>query len=582
MGQEIYDNNCEVVRKMNKILFSSFLVLFILIFINVVHAIDGSSQLIASCHLSDNFGGGISITGARMVGTRVECEISCNFNARQIGETNVREPLNPRNGKFTVVVSENEEIRLSAIEVRNRCCAQRSDVCFVPPGLCYIAEDPGRCSSGYIGVSADVKCTYTIKWPGQVPEERRMIREEDCNPPRCPDGTFLVDANEKICCPDDTIYVAGQCIKQIKCGSAANVYSYSSSSFSGDFCIDSTPNPPQPTFPGVGGSTSWSCVGQDGSSINCDASRQGELSCNCEFTGGTEARRTQSRVQCNVFDSSNPDNILDTSNYDTTSADFPNFRRVVTVSGREVSCEMRLHGGCDPEGAPPGVCPPNCKSWQHSACDYGRYGIRMLEAVRNLVNLIPGVDIPDPQIWWNEKLADESTAIGTVYSVLDSIPGTPEWFTAQVCDKGLKLSDEEVCGALGLEEGSCSDSWEGYENFIGDDPVISISADYIPTNYRISWRLHNVDSSERYRVFLANFDTYNNLPRNKRVIFPSNGDFTRPSSENIEYTTSFRYTDVCIEFQTTTGSLFSSWDHFIGGTSLSDGVFTCRRIRFYN
>jgi uncharacterized repeat protein (TIGR02543 family) len=58
------------------------------------------------------------------------------------------------------------------------------------------------------------------------------------------------------------------------CGSAAKTYSATQTTWSGDFCATGTANPPLPvlTFPAVGGSVTWSCQG-DGGSTTCSANR---------------------------------------------------------------------------------------------------------------------------------------------------------------------------------------------------------------------------------------------------------------------------------------------------------------------
>jgi len=58
------------------------------------------------------------------------------------------------------------------------------------------------------------------------------------------------------------------------CGAAATSYAYSASSFSGALCSTGTASPASPSFPGQGGSVSWSCLGiNGGASPSCTASR---------------------------------------------------------------------------------------------------------------------------------------------------------------------------------------------------------------------------------------------------------------------------------------------------------------------
>jgi hypothetical protein len=253
------------------------------------------------------------------------------------------------------------------------------------------------------------------------------------------------------------------------------------------------------------------------------------------------------------------------------------------------ACEISISTGCESDGQLNGVCPTDCKSWEDPDCDFGPTGLRVVDWLFNIAG------IPTPQQWWNEKLSGDG-ALGAIYSTLDSIPGTPEWFTDQVCKKGLEISDEKACGVLGLSEENCTHDWEGYRVFEGDI-VVSLAAEYVSRNafgdndhYRISWRLKGIPNSEEYRVFLANtggsgygtsYDGYSLLPRNRRVIYPEDGEWTPVESSSYEYETAQRYTDVCVEFKTSS----DEWgQHILDalGIDNADTPFICRSIRFYN
>ncbi len=764
-------------------LFLCFLFLSIALLSLALHPVH-ANDLIASCELDETYDDGLVVSGARMVGDQVECEISCNFGSRPASESNVEEPLSPANQKFTRIVNQNEVIQISDVEIRDSCCAPRSDVCFVSPGLCYIASDPNRCSNGYVGVSADVECTYEIRWPDTIPEKRNMLREEDCDPPRCPEGTYLVDSTNRICCPIGTDYVDGQCVDPSVdgiCGNAIGEYDYTES-FSDEYCEQGTPEP-SPENPTSESPSEWVCKGQDGGSdsVVCRATRlpppsepqpndcgaavgtyaydsesfrgdfcsfgepvvsvDNDAAADIEFPSprdkettvswhcpglnggsGADCSATREKLPEEVSvcgPASESDYAYDAEDFrrpfcipdELAESDIPEFpspgepatwtcpgsttpcivnveeqplgdptcrcvlmgsqqdpnkeeysgrkardyrcvfyeedgsriqdeqhnmhidkfhgvpiEEIVTLSdGRTATCTVAPEVGCDLDtlaeiNITRGICPSNCKSWQHPDCDYGRYGLRLVDWALQMFEL------PPLQMMWNNVLSGDN-AVGTVYSVFDGIPGTPEWFTDQVCKKGFQLSDEDACEALGLSEDECSEEWDGYENFIGDNVYVSIAADYISRGgwgddldeknnyYRISWKVHNIEGEE-YRVFLANLDgtpaddafapthddfyeeydpsapknmqayaTYGRLPRDKLVVFPTEGGYAEISSENFEYLSSKKFEYACIEFRITKDdNLLRKVLTALGysGTGFTGTPFTCKKIVFYN
>ena len=71
-----------------------------------------------------------------------------------------------------------------------------------------------------------------------------------------------------ICAIPNPAYVAGSC------GPAATTYTTASAGYTGAFCSTGTVSPSSPAFPVAGGSTTWSCNGQNGgANTSCSATR---------------------------------------------------------------------------------------------------------------------------------------------------------------------------------------------------------------------------------------------------------------------------------------------------------------------
>ena len=372
-----------------------------------------------------------------------------------------------------------------------------------------------------------------------------------------------------------------------ECGPAARTYNPDQSSFTGALCSRGTVSGQHPSFPAEGENVFWECQSTDDRVI-CGATKLKPLVCRCNSVG-----RTQRDVKCEVFESGSSLVLKEVREMIDHGFDYPVIfsEKVSLDDGREADCIFTVTSGCHPEpGAPSNICPPNCKSHQHPDCDYGRYGLRLVDSIVNILNGL-GLDLPTPQQWWNDVLSGTGF-FGTVYSGIDKyFVGTPEWFTSLVCERGITIpDDDETCDLLGLPEGICGTEWDGYVNFQTDDVVLTLSADYHPRlgdtdRYRISWTMGNLEEGILYRVFLANIDNtlsyndYNLLPQDKRFIFPVGDAYTEASSESIEYVSSIRYSDVCIEFYAGNPELLRELREILG---VNGGAFTCRRIVYYN
>jgi hypothetical protein len=79
------------------------------------------------------------------------------------------------------------------------------------------------------------------------------------------------------------------------CGAAQQTYVYSATAYSGSLCSTGTASPISPSFPAIGSSMSWSCLGtNEGSSPSCTASRStvpflvngAHTELNCTAVGG--------------------------------------------------------------------------------------------------------------------------------------------------------------------------------------------------------------------------------------------------------------------------------------------------------
>ncbi len=367
-----------------------------------------------------------------------------------------------------------------------------------------------------------------------------------------------------------------------ECGAAADTYSHDDSSFKGALCSRGSVKGQYPTFPNVGENVFWQCEGTS-SDVTCAAVRSQPLTCTCRSVG-----RTQRDIRCEVFEAGSNFVVKEVSTRISDGFDYPIIfsEKIAVDDGREADCEFRVSSGCNPDpNTPPGVCPPNCKSWQHPDCDYGRYGLRIFELA-----------FPNLHQWWNNILQGEGDIpsafawVSPVFSGLDRMPGTVEWFTSMACERGIDLpDDDETCELLGLPEGICEDEWDGYVNFEDDDLVVSLSARYsryLQKNdrYEISWRMHNIEEDVLYRVFLTNINNtlgyrnYDFIQRDKRYIFPEGEAYTDASSESIKYASSIKYSDVCIEFYAGDPDTLRNLRELLG---VNGGAFTCRPIAFH-
>ncbi len=65
-------------------------------------------------------------------------------------------------------------------------------------------------------------------------------------------------------------------LEPVKCGSLNNKkFTHNTETWpAGDFCIGGQPNPANPVFPVLGGSTTWQCVGTDDSTASCKSERE--------------------------------------------------------------------------------------------------------------------------------------------------------------------------------------------------------------------------------------------------------------------------------------------------------------------
>jgi hypothetical protein len=75
-----------------------------------------------------------------------------------------------------------------------------------------------------------------------------------------------------------------------QCGTASKTYTYTENNFTGSFCAQGSVNPANPVFPSQGGSTVWTCVGQNGGNdVTCTASRGANQSVNGQCGSAAKA-----------------------------------------------------------------------------------------------------------------------------------------------------------------------------------------------------------------------------------------------------------------------------------------------------
>ncbi len=311
-----------------------------------------------------------------------------------------------------------------------------------------------------------------------------------------------------------------------------------------------------------------------------------EYTCgNCRMGRTSLTRDASRKYTCDVFSGFEGRTESLVGSYDVTVNYNGGGSGLVTETiehaGQSVDCQIQVYYGCDSDGQLDGVCPTNCKSWEDPDCDFGRYGVRAIDTLLNAVGL------PSVQEWWNDQL-ESIPALGTIYTALDSIPGTPEWFTDQVCTKGAQISDEKACGLVGLEEENCTRDWEGYRAF-EDDTVVSLAARYETVgHYELRWRLGGMDEDMKYRIYLANigevdqegsYNEYSLLPRDKRVIYPEDGQYAAIESLSYTYDSADEFTHLCVEFSGTGETLEELNELF--GTSIGSTPYTCKKIMYF-
>jgi hypothetical protein len=112
------------------------------------------------------------------------------------------------------------------------------------------------------------------------------------------------------------------------CGAAATSYPYSTTAYSGALCSTGTASPTSPSFPAIGSSSSWSCLGTNGgSSPSCTASRTivpflvngAHTELNCTDIGGTLISVGASN-QCRFDSASCPSGWSQNQTWSTTSS----------------------------------------------------------------------------------------------------------------------------------------------------------------------------------------------------------------------------------------------------------------------
>jgi hypothetical protein len=113
------------------------------------------------------------------------------------------------------------------------------------------------------------------------------------------------------------------------CGGAATTYGYTAGGFSGAYCSVGDASPASSSFPAVGSSVSWSCLGTyGGSSPSCTAFRSnppplvggsGRTEASCTAAGGTVVASDVTYNQCRFSGASCPSGWTHYQNYSTTT-----------------------------------------------------------------------------------------------------------------------------------------------------------------------------------------------------------------------------------------------------------------------
>jgi hypothetical protein len=114
------------------------------------------------------------------------------------------------------------------------------------------------------------------------------------------------------------------------CGAAATTYGYPATAYSGALCSVGDASPASPSFPAVGNSVSWSCLGTNGgSSPSCTASRSnpapllggsGRTEADCISAGGTVVASDVTYNQCRFSGASCPSGWTHYQNYSATTS----------------------------------------------------------------------------------------------------------------------------------------------------------------------------------------------------------------------------------------------------------------------
>lgn len=431
-------------------------------------------------------------------------------------------------------------IKISEIDGTSICCDDLLDprcielTISVELGGCPDEETPygdGKCcpEGGTVYADETKCCSPDSKF-------QKTIDEEVCCD-ETPDHEFCIEDGAEDECPPSKQYGDGECCEN------GVVYNQKKG------CCD-----PPNSFMFISGQEVCCADTPDHEACNPDSgsgtgSASGVISCSgCSLvshtihTGGKISGK--GRCTLDVVRSDDPYiDFLTRSEFGLRRVVYPDFSRIayhrgilqinynLDGYGTPIPCTIPASTGCDSDGAN-NVCPRGCRSWEDPDCNYGPYASR-------LWSTFFGETAPF-QNWWNEQL-QTNVGIGALYSGLEHIPLTVEWWTARMCNYGVKFSDEEVCDSMGME-GDCSTSWEPPAEFSGDNMAILMAAEYLTeeSRYRFSWRLENMEGVKyRARVIRYNGGFDMTIAENE-VVYPAdkkfipvkegvvNHNFTRP------------------------------------------------------
>ncbi len=546
-------------------------------------------------------------------GEVIECVYECQFTTTDMHGMGT--PRNIPNNVFTLDPDDTLEDR----QVQRECCGESSlsTMCFLN-GQCYYHPDPSSCAAGEHEPDRDCD-PCTIKYynlQGELEDEEEVTACNLCEiyQERCIDGYELVSSSDGVveCQKDISDFSLDcECPQQEIPGGEE----FECTVMAGDEVVETVSHISDPQ-----GSFLHEVQGRD---VMCEFNHRppADFSCECpddEFSEGSSVecnilengqrvdiathvhrgpssfihRHENQNIECR-YDAAEPEpgdlrcsctvidgrrfrcNIYDDKRIDEMFVNF-NERYGETIretythdDGRTVDCIMDVPIGCGitEDQVGDGVCYSGCRSWEDPDCDYGRAGREALEYVFRGIEIglergleMVGIDVDirvSPQYWWNRALED--TPLANLYSALDNMPGTPEWFTSQVCRANLDLGDSAACELVGLPEEEClgQTEWEGAALF-ADGPAISIGArrteDDGTWNYVLRWFINGASGSQ-IQVFLTDIDDrealfdYSKLTSDRTQIYPEEGEFGQASSSMYEYKTSREHDHMCLVFR---------------------------------